>query len=334
MEVAPGVHQFQLPFPDEPSEHVNIYLVQGKEGALLVDTGWNTPENFAILEGGIEELGLGWGNISQIVVTHIHPDHYGLAGKIKQLSPARLAMHRIEKDLIKTWYIDKEGFLRSARASLCSNGMPVEHLPQPQEESWRAELEVLNSVAPVQPDFVLHGGEEISSGGFHFRVLWTPGHSPGHICLYEPQRKLLFSGDHILPITTPNVGYLPWLSTNPLNDYLDSLSKMKGLDVDLILPGHEHVFQGLRRRIEELFEHHRERKAAITERIKEEPKNAYKIASEIPWIPEKGGVDWQYLSSQDKQLAVMETASHLESLQIEWKVRKIPRDDIILYLRI
>jgi glyoxylase-like metal-dependent hydrolase (beta-lactamase superfamily II) len=323
MEIMPGIYQLQLPLPDNTSWHVNVYLIQGDRGWLLVDTGWDSPEAFAALERQLGELGLSFEDIAQIVITHVHPDHYGLAGKLKQLSKAELALHYREKGLIEIWHIKASQFIQEMSCSLHSNGMPEEGLPKYQA--------IPGFGTPTFPEVTLSDGDVISSGSFHFEVLWTPGHSPGHICLYERGRRILISGDHILPITTSHIGLYPLWGDSPLDDYLRSLAGMKGLDVDLILPGHEHVFQGLRQRIEELLQHHQERKEAILERIKESPKSAYRIAGEIPWVPEIGGVPFQDLTKDDRRLAMMETLSHLESLWGEGKVGKITTEGIILY---
>jgi len=96
MEVAPGIYQLKLPIPDNPLENLNCYLVEGKEGWLMVDTGWFTPETFDFLKNGLKDLGIALADITTIVVTHVHPDHFGLAGRIKHVSPnTELLTHRL-----------------------------------------------------------------------------------------------------------------------------------------------------------------------------------------------------------------------------------------------
>jgi glyoxylase-like metal-dependent hydrolase (beta-lactamase superfamily II) len=314
-----------------PGGHVNVYLVQGDKGALLVDTGWNSPQTFAALQEQLHDIGLGFEDITQIVVTHTHFDHYGLVSRLKQLCSAQLIMHKMERTLLESWYMNADYFMHDVEYWLSSNGMPEEELGKSQMYQRAPEV---RSIIPVLPEVTFSGGEEIAISSFHFEVIWTPGHTAGHICLYEPEKKILLSGDHILPITTPNISFnpcLPGMSANPLDEYLDSLAEIQGLDVDLILPGHEHVFRNLRGRIEEMFQHHRERKEAILDTIRDEPRVAYQISSEIPWVPEEGGVPWDKLSPFDRRMALMETLSHLESLRVEGRVEKIPKDKVILY---
>ena len=249
-EVIPGIHWLKLPLPMPGSVfpgYVNAYLVQGDRGFTLVDTGWNTDEAFASLQEQLAETGADIRDISRIVVTHVHPDHYGLAGRIKQLSGAVLALHDIEKGFIKSRYITMDELLKQTGQWLAINGVPPDELANIRDATVGLEQYII----PTYPDITLHGGETIATGKFTFQVLWTPGHSSGHICLYEPGEKVLISGDHILPTITPNVGSHPQSIENPLGRYLNSLNDLKRLDIRLILPGHESPFTRLKPRINE-----------------------------------------------------------------------------------
>ena len=327
IKVIPGIYQLQIPIPETSLEYINVYLVQGDNGYLLVDTGWNTSEAFDSLKKQLSEIGVDFKDISQIAVTHIHPDHYGLVGKLKQLSQAKFALHYLEKDLIESRYINMEGLLQQTAQWLHINGVPPDELTNLQT----ASVGMASFVVPTPPDITLHGGEIISTGVFSFQVLWTPGHAPGHICLYEPTRKILFAGDHILPTITPNIGLHPQSSPNPLGDYLNSLNQIKQLDVNLILPGHENPFSSLERRIEEIVQHHERRNAEILKTIETTPKTAYQIATDLTWMSAIKGVGWHSLDSWNKRLAVLETIAHLEAIRFAKKINKFYRDDIIYY---
>ena len=326
MEIVPGIHQLKVPIPGNPLGHLNAYLAQGDNGWLLVDTGWNVPEAFDALEKQVGEVGIGFEDITQIVVTHFHPDHYGLAGRIKQLSGAKLALHQVEKDLIESRYIHPKGLLAEMAEWLRLNGVPEAEVPTLQKVSFN----VRDFVLPSLPEITLHGGDRISTGRFNFEVIWTPGHSPGHICLYEPKRKLLLSGDHILLNITPNIGLHPQSGDNPLGDYLDSLTALKQLDVELVLPAHEDVFSNFEARIEQLLEHHEKRKSDALDALEQGAKTGYQTAAKIQWILNDAIVPFEELSPLDKRLATMETLAHLELLFTEGKVDKVRRD-VILY---
>ena len=326
-EIIPGIQWLQLPLPVSGLDYVNIYLVQGDDGYLLVDSGWNTNDAFNSLEKQLTDNGIDFKDISQIVVSHIHPDHYGLAGRIKQLSQAKMFIHHLEENLVEPRYINMGGLLAQLEHWLQSNGVITEELPRLQTASLGMEKYVTSGL----PDTKLYGGETISTGRFTFEVVWTPGHSPGHICLYEPAQKILISGDHILPTITPNVGLHPQSSKNPLGDYLDSLAEIKELDVDLVLPGHENPFTGLQLRIEEIIQHHKLRSLEILRTAVAEPKTAYEISTEITWMSGKKSAGWQNLAPLNKRFAVLETIAHLELMRADGKVKRLRKNGTTYY---
>ncbi len=326
-EVLPGIHQLQVPIPDNPLGCTNTYLVQGDGDYLLIDAGWNSAEALRALKKQLAEIGVDLEDISRIVITHAHADHYGLAGRLKQLTRAEITLHYLGRDIISSRNNDTGQLLERIKQWLLINGVPANELPKAQG----TPLDRARMAAAVLPDVVLRGGETISIGGFNFQILWTPGHSPGHICLYEPTRKILFSGDHVLPVITPNVSLQPQSKGNPLSDFLNSLNIVKKLDVSAVLPAHEHVFTGLSARVEEIIRHHNQRNSEIMETIKAEPKTAYQVSSEITWMPQLGGVRFKDLAPGDKRMAVLETLSHLESMRVDGKVDKLHPGDIVYY---
>lgn len=331
IEFDPGIsiRQLELPIPNSQLGYTNAYLVDGDRdnGSLLIDTGWNTEEAFESLKRQLGNLDVNLKEIRQIVVTHAHPDHYGLAGRLKRRCSAEVYLHELERDVIKSRYIDMDGLLQQMEHWLQVNGTPPDELTELQT----ASLAMRRFVSPVLPDVTLYGGETITTGYFSFKVLWTPGHASGHICLYEPTKKILFSGDHILPTITPHVGLHPQSSSNPLGDYLNSLNELKQLDVKLALPGHEHPFNGLERRIKEIIQHHKQRNSEILSTLNTTSKTAYQISTGITWIHDVNGVGWDKLGPWDKRMAVFETLSHLEAMRASKEVDKSIKDDIIYY---
>ncbi|MFC1848217.1 MBL fold metallo-hydrolase [Chloroflexota bacterium] len=181
------------------------------------------------------------------------------------------------------------------------------------------------------PDVFLSGGERIRTGVFDFEVLWTPGHSPGHVCLYEQSRKLFISGDHMLEVITPEIGTAPMQHPNPLADYLRCLEDLKELEVELILPAHGSTFSHFRGRTDELIEHHHNRKDQILATLKKGPLTAFDIASRIAWIPQKGGVPWEKLDVMNRRLALLETWAHLRLLEDERKTTMFTEGDLVFY---
>ena len=325
-EITPGIHWIKMPIPVEESSltHVNIYLIQGERGYLLVDSGWNTSQSFDTLQRNLAEIGADIKEISQILVTHVHPDHYGMAGRIRQLSGASLMLHEIERGFIEPRYIKMDELLRQTAEWLASNGVP----PEETGDMRNATVGLKDFVVPTMPDITLRGGETITTGIFTFRVLWTPGHSAGHVCLYEPERKILLAGDHILPTITPNIGLLPQSVENPLGDYLNSLNDIKQLDAEIVLPGHDEPFTGLVPRIEEIIRHHGERNGEILAAINGEPKTAYQISGHVTWGT---NATWHDLPLFHRRMAIFETLAHLELMTVNGKVTKDSRNGIIYY---
>lgn len=348
MEIIPGIYQLQLPLPltplgdmalGETLAQTNVYVIRGSLGWLLVDSGWNDSKTLEIFEKGLKEIGINFKDISQIVITHSHLDHFGSAGKLKELSGAKLSLHQSERRFIEPRGVEAARVLQEMKEWLYKNGTPEDETRKLQ----RLPKGEMNFISPVFPDAVsfsgklgspdifLSGGERINTDFFNFEVLWTPGHSPGHICLYERAKKILISGDHILSEITPEIGLNPFSSLNPLDDYIKSLKTLRGLEVELVLPGHEDYFVNLQKRIDELIQHHEERKEAILEVLKDRAEVAYKIAMKIPWMPEKGGTPWEKLDHWGHRMALMETLAHLKLLEEEEKVKKIYKDDLEFY---
>ena len=136
----------------------------------------------------------------------------------------------------------------------------------------------------VEPDRTVQDGDKIPTGCGDIEVIWTPGHSLEHICLYDRGRKILFSGDHILPITTPHVGSDPFSPADPLGNYFNSLEKVSQLDVDLVMPGHQHILRNLRKRVRQILEHHKKRLEDLLNILDSEEKTAYQLASKMSWV--------------------------------------------------
>jgi glyoxylase-like metal-dependent hydrolase (beta-lactamase superfamily II) len=328
MQILNGVHQIKTPCPGGLFWYTNIYVIEGSEGNILVDSGWDSQESLWALQEGIKAARLQLRDITKVVITHIHPDHYGLSTKIKQICGAEVAIHRIDTGFIFPRYKDFADLLKKTEDLLRQNGVPKEELPQLKE----ASLWMNKYVTPDLPEVKLEEGDIISNGSFELEVLWTPGHSPGHICLYDRDGKFILTGDHVLYDTTPHISFNPQSGDNPLGDYVSSLKKLERLKVHFALPGHGPVFNALGLRIEKILQHHEERKRAIMRSLHSGLKTAYEIAQQIPWMVDEGGVAFQDLEVWDKRMAVTETIAHLKLLAEEDMVGNVDMDGASLYL--
>ena len=328
MQVLNGVHQIKSPCPGDASWYTNVYVIEGSNGHILVDSGWDSQESLWALQEGIKAANLKLRDITKVVITHIHPDHYGLSSKIKQICGAQVAIHRIDASFISPRYKDFANLIKKTGELLRQNGVPENELPQLKE----ASLWMNKYVTPDAPEVMLEDGDIISNDSFELEVLLTPGHSPGHICLYERERKFILTGDHVLYDTAPHIGFNPQSGDNPLGDYVSSLKKLERLKVHFILPGHGPVFNALGLRIENILQHHEERKRAIMQSLRSGLKTAYEIAQQIPWMVNEGVTAFQDLPVWDKRMAVTETLAHLKLLMEEDRVGNVDMDGASLYL--
>jgi glyoxylase-like metal-dependent hydrolase (beta-lactamase superfamily II) len=328
MRILNGVHQIKTPAPENAPWHTNIYLIEGSDGHILVDSGWDSQESLWALQEGIKAANLKLRDIKKVVITHIHPDHYGLSTKLKQICGAQVAIHRIDAGFIFPRYKNFDGLIKKTEELLRQNGVPEDELLQLKE----ASLWMNKYVTPDLPEVKLEDGDTISNDSFEFDVLWTPGHSPGHVCLYEREKKFILTGDHVLYDTTTHVGFNPQSGDNPLGDYISSLKKLERLKVNFILPGHGPVFNALGLRIEKILQHHEGRKRAIMRSLRDGLKTAHEIAQQIPWMVNEGGTAFQDLPVWDKRMAVNETIAHLKLLIEEDRVGNVDMDGASLYL--
>jgi len=328
MQVLNGVHQIKSPCPGDVSWHTNVYVIEGGDGHILVDSGWDSQESLWALQEGIKAANLKLRDIKKVVITHIHPDHYGLSSKIKQICGAPVAIHRVDAGFISPRYKDSADLIKKTEELLRQNGVPENELPQLKE----ASLWMNKYVTPDAPEVKLEDGDTISNDTFEFEVLWTPGHSPGHICLYERERRFILTGDHVLYDTTTHIGLNPQSGDNPLGDYISSLKKLERLKVNFILPGHGPMFNALGLRIEKILQHHEERKRAIMQALRDGLNTAYEVTQRIPWMVNEGKSSFQDLEVWDKRMAVTETLAHLKLLMEEDRVGNVDMDGASLYV--
>jgi glyoxylase-like metal-dependent hydrolase (beta-lactamase superfamily II) len=306
-EVTTGVFELRLPIPFEEGS-VNVFFFKDGDQVDLLDCGMNTEESVEMIRQAIKHLG--GGRLRRLMVTHIHPDHYGAAGVFAGEGLADLYLHRLEVPLVHPRYVELEHLVMEVRKFLLVNGVPADEA-EVLSNSQRALSQV---VTTAEPSVQLDGAEIVEMGRRHLRVEWTPGHSPGHICLYDVESGELFAGDHILPDISPNIGLHPQSTPDPLHDYLDGLKRMAAHRPKLVLPAHGRPFSNAEARVEVLVAHHRRRLDQITEIVNPtEEKSAWQVAIEL-WGPR----DHLY----EKRLALQEGLAHLQALAVEGRVSK------------
>lgn len=318
-QICPDIYQVRLPLPFALN-HVNCYLLQGDQGWIIVDTGLNIPAAQAFWQSTFEMLKIGPDDIDKIVLTHVHPDHYGLAGWLQGWSGASVWISPREAELAKE--IWGQNNLPQALFDLFRRaGIP--HEIEREAGAKAQEVRELTLPHPRQAVFLKPGGV-LSTGRRHFVALPAPGHSDGQLIFYDPADKLLLSGDQVLLKITPNIGLWPISEPDPLERYLASLQKLARLEVRLALPGHREVITDWPGRIAELQQHHASRLAGMLAVINGAGVTAYQVCNQV------FGTE---LSLHDIRFAVAETLSHLEYLVNQDRLRR-EGDEVWLYRRV
>ncbi|HME07279.1 MAG TPA: MBL fold metallo-hydrolase [Bryobacteraceae bacterium] len=308
-QVIPNVYTVALPLPFE-LESVNVHLIKLDNGWMLIDCGMETDEAWQTLEPAIASMGLQWTDIRQILLTHMHPDHMGMSARLLELTGAVLWMHAVEAEHLE---IVARGTRRVPWLDTVFSRAGVSMELQSRME--RHFLQIRRNFHDLVPNRLFQGGEEIPTAAGSFRVLWTPGHSPGHICLYNEQAKLLISGDQILENITPNVAWHPDADT--LGDFLASLEKLRPLEIDIILPSHGTPFSGHREWIANTIAHHGERCDEMLRLVTDAPRSANTLVTEM----------WRrQLSPINHHFAIFEVLAHLEHMHRQGRVHAQERE--------
>jgi glyoxylase-like metal-dependent hydrolase (beta-lactamase superfamily II) len=303
-QVRPGLWSIPVPLPI-PLRYVFVYAFETGKGPFLVDAGWNTDDAFDALSAGLRQGGFEMADVQGVMVTHIHPDHYGLAGRVREASGAWISLHPADARLIQDRYIEPADLLERVSGMLRRMGAP----PDEVKVLTGAAMPVRPLVDPVLPDVLLEDGARPEVPGWDLSAIWTPGHTPGHLCFWEPANELLLTGDHVLPRITPNISYNPQAGDDPLGDFLRALDRLEEYQPREVLPAHEHRFVGLHRRLQELRDHHAQRFREVLVAIQGGHTTAWEIASRMVWSR-----PWDQIDGWMRRAAVSEAVAHLVAL--------------------
>jgi len=317
-EIRPNLFRLPIPLPDSPLKYLNAYVIKSDDRNLIVDTGLNRTACLEAMQAGLEQLNIDITR-TDFFITHLHADHFGLVARLVSDS-SRIYFNRPDAELIESW----EGF-DPMIAFAGRNGFPKEEL--------RAALDAHPGHkfgSDWVPEFkLLKEGETISIGAYRFQCVETPGHTLGHMCLYEPSEKIFIAGDHMLIDITPNIQC--WGdSQNPLKHYLDSLDKVSRLDVAIVLPGHRRVFTHFHQRIQELKQHHQERLAEVEQILqKGKPQSAFDVAAQMKWDIKSDS--WETFPIAQKWFATGEAIAHLRFLEKQGRLHRHAQADVVVF---
>jgi glyoxylase-like metal-dependent hydrolase (beta-lactamase superfamily II) len=317
--VAADVFELRLPIPWEDT-HVNCFLLPDGDQVDMIDCGMSSQESFALIAAALRDVAGPRARLRRLLVTHIHPDHYGGAGEMTQRYGADLYLHRLEVPMVHPRYLEIEQLVEEVGRYLQMHGVPD------------AEADFLKNasrgfrqfVKPALPVLQLDGTEILEMGRRRLRVEWTPGHSPGHVCLFDVASRVLFAGDQLLPNASPNVGLHPQSTPYPLDDYLAGLRRLVALEPALVLPAHGRPFEAAAERAGELLEHHRRRKDQMVEVIGDGELNGWQVATAIWGVRE---------NLHEMRMALQEGLAHLQSLSLEGRIEKLARPSAVTWRR-
>jgi glyoxylase-like metal-dependent hydrolase (beta-lactamase superfamily II) len=311
MQVADGVHQFKVPMRHNPLGYTYSYFL--KESKTLIDAGIPSGDAFSALEKQLSEQGTRVKDLERVIITHMHNDHVGLIDYLRERVDVKTLAHRVvderQQEQIRIY---KEMYRNTSEEFQLMGGGSFQQFLSRFEHAFREDPE------PLRLDKLLEDGDILDLPGAKLRVIWTPGHAAEHICLHDAERRILFSGDHVLPKITSHVSLHTWEKRDPLSNYLKSLDKVKDLPVDLILPGHETNFTDLPDRVAQLKQHHEARLDEVRAALRGGKDTVFDVAGAIHWDSRP----WLLMDFWTKRMAAAETYAHLVYLRNKGEIRE------------
>jgi len=320
-EILPRLYRIVVPLPGNPLKEINSYILTSDDRNLVIDTGMNRPECKEVLEPGLAELGVDLGK-TDFIITHLHADHQGMvAGLLRNGSRAYMG----EDDASRL----KAGTTAHARRSPMGDYAAKSGFPDDELQSAMVNHPGFKYGPESVVDYqYIKEGDVFKVGDYTLEVVATPGHTYAHMCLYERDKKIFFSGDHVLGDITPNIQ--AWSDDiDPLDLYIKSLKRVYELDVELCLPGHRSFITDFRKRVLELIEHHRVRANEAISILEKESQTAYQTASKMTW--DIDARSWKDFPVMQKWFATAEAIAHLIYLENKELVQRKVRDGLIFF---
>jgi glyoxylase-like metal-dependent hydrolase (beta-lactamase superfamily II) len=311
--VIPGLWRLRLPLPWPGVPHCNAWAIAAEGGVVLVDTGMHEPGSFVELERSFEQVGLSVEQVRLVACTHAHIDHWGQAATICDLTGCEFWMHPSHQHGFAT-VVDPEVALARRLEIGRQSGVPEAELRRYAERARGTASGIARVIEPDQP---LVDGVEIQTDLGVWRVFETPGHAPSHVCLFQAERRLLISGDHLLGRISLYFDY-GW-TPDPIGEFLGSLDLTDSLGARLALSGHGKPFIDVPGHIEGNRKLVRERLDAAVGAVLDEPKTAVEIAA---------GVYGEPLTETNTGWRLQETLCYLRHLELEGQVSRESEGDL------
>lgn len=310
-EVVPGLWSVPVPMPRNPLGYTLVYAFDCGEDIVLVDAGMEGDAGLQGLTSGLGQVGARLSDVRGVLVTHGHPDHYGLAGAVREASGAWVALHPADAAHIPESTKDGTAMLAWFGSWLRETGAPADAI----HEMLTTTERFLATACLHQPDLLMEGGQRVDAPGWELTSVHTPGHTPGHLCFWEARTGMMLTGDHVLPRISPNIAVHPHNGDDPLKDYLDSLRSLRAYGDVPALPAHQWRFPSLERRIDELLGHHEDRLQEVEDVLGAGAETIWEITKGLEWSS-----GWPMMAQIIRRLAMGETHAHLLVLQARGRV--------------
>jgi glyoxylase-like metal-dependent hydrolase (beta-lactamase superfamily II) len=310
--VLPGVYRLRLPLPWPGVPHCNAWAVRAGDGIVLFDTGMHQPDSMENLERALAMCGLRLQDTRLIVCTHAHSDHSGQASTIAAEVGCEVWLHP-SHELMSRMVEDPEAVLARRLEVARQSGVPEEPLRRYAAQRSKEGEPQSGFAGPVEPDRELVDGVRVETDLGDWVTYETPGHSPSHVCLFQPERRLLISGDHLLGRISLyfEFGYSP----NPVGEFLSSLDVVERLGARLCLAGHGRTFADVQAHIRGNRKLVHEQLEQVREAIAEGEPTAFEVVGQL-----YGGS----LSEQNGHWLLSQTLGYLTHLEATGRARRIP----------
>ena len=317
-QIMPNLYRAVIPLPRNPLKATNSFIIKSANRNLIIDTGMNREECKTAMLDALDQLGIDLA-VTDFFVTHLHADHVGLVDELAS-KEATIYFNRPDAEILN--YTDLWQLVGSLAGR---HGFPSELVNAAIDSHPGQRYSPVNPIGFT----MVEDGDMINCGSFELQCIHTPGHTGGHTCLYEPQKKLFFSGDHILGDITPNIS--TWLDeSNPLEEYFGSLGRVYAMDIDLVLPGHRSIIHDCRGRIDELREHHKQRLEEVKEILcRKGSGSAFDVAAEMTW--DITADSWDDFPLMQKWFATGEALAHIRYLESQGILKREMAGEIMLF---
>lgn len=318
-KIGEGIYLVPIPLVGNPLKELNAYILTGKGEALVIDTGFDAPESREALYGALKELGYAMVQV-RVLLTHLHSDHTGLSAEMESMGARILAGHidgNLLNEMAGPGYLEDLG-RRADWMDLKRDGIDFSSHPGYRYLPRR----------PI-PFKALKEGDVINIGHRRLSVIDIPGHTPGHIALYEPEEGILFSGDHVLSPITPHISFWGFEWGDILQAFFDSLEKIRNLGAKIILPAHRQPITEIVARIDAIAEHHQERMEEVDRILCEQPLSVRDVAARMHWSIRANG--WEEFPDAQKFFAAGEAMAHLEHAAATGLAQRFEENNIIFY---